>query len=32
MISETSCEQRNLGLDRRALVDGRFGYFKETIG
>ena len=31
MISETSCERRNLGLDRRALVDEKFGYFKDLI-
>lgn len=31
MISETSCEQRNLGLDRRALVDNKYGYFKDLI-
>lgn len=29
MVSETSCEQRNLGLDRRALVDNEFGFFKN---
>lgn len=29
MVSETSCEERNLGLDRRALVDDEFGYFKD---
>ncbi len=29
MVSETSCEQRNLGLDRRILVDEEFGFFKE---
>ncbi len=29
LVSETSCEKRNLGLDRRALVDGEFGYFKD---
>lgn len=28
LVSETSCEKRNLGLDRRALVDEKFGYFK----
>lgn len=32
MVSETSCEQRNLGLDRRVLVDEKFGYFKGLIG
>lgn len=31
MISETLCEQGNLGLDRRALVDPEFGYFKDLI-
>ena len=29
LVSETSCEKRNLGLDRRALVDGVFGFFKD---
>lgn len=29
MVSETSCEQRNLGLDRRILVDDEFGFFKD---
>ena len=28
LVSETSCEKRNLGLDRRALVDPEFGFFK----
>lgn len=27
MVSETSCEERNLGLDRRVLVDDDFGFF-----
>ena len=31
MVSETSCEQGNMGLDRRALVDPEFGFFKELI-
>lgn len=31
MISETSCEYRNLGLDRRALVDSEYGYFKDLL-
>lgn len=31
MISETSCEYRNMGLDRRALVDSEFGYFKDLL-
>lgn len=29
LISETSCEKRNLGLDRRALIDDDFGFFKD---
>lgn len=29
LVSETSCEKRNLGLDRRALVDENFGFFKS---
>ena len=29
LVSETSCEKRNLGLDRRALVDIDFGYFRN---
>lgn len=29
LVSETSCEKRNLGLDRRALVDEEFGFFKK---
>ena len=29
MVSETSCEKRNVGLDRRILVDEKFGYFKD---
>ena len=29
LVSETTCEKRNLGLDRRALVDEEFGYFKD---
>jgi hypothetical protein len=31
MVSETSCEHGNMGLDRRALVDPEFGFFKEFI-
>ena len=31
LVSETSCEKRNLGLDRRALVDDEFGFFKNLI-
>lgn len=29
--SETSCEERNVGLDRRALVDENFGFFKDIL-
>lgn len=29
MISETSCEFRNMGLDRQALVNDSFGYFRK---
>lgn len=28
LVSETSCEQSNLGLDRRILVDEEFGFFR----
>lgn len=31
MVSETSCEKRNVGLDRRILVDADFGFFNEII-
>ncbi|MBR6931364.1 MAG: DUF1998 domain-containing protein [Bacteroidales bacterium] len=31
MVSETSCERRNVGLDRRILVDANFGYFKDLL-
>lgn len=31
MVSETSCEYFNMGLDRRALVDKDFGYFKDLV-
>ena len=31
MVSETSCEQGNIGLDRRALIDPEFGFFKDFI-
>ena len=29
LIAETACEEMNLGLDRRVLVDEEFGYFKS---
>ena len=31
MVSETSCEKRNVGLDRRILVDKTFGYFRDLV-
>lgn len=31
LVSETSCEKRNLGLDRRALIDPEFGFFKDLL-
>jgi hypothetical protein len=31
LVSETACEERNLALDRRMLVDGNFGYFFPLI-
>lgn len=31
LVAETACEEMNLGLDRRVLVDEEFGYFKDII-
>lgn len=31
LVSETSCEQRNIYLDRRILVDPSFGFFKDIL-
>ena len=31
LVSETACEEMNLGLDRRVLVDEDFGFFRELI-
>lgn len=31
LVSETSCEKRNLALDRRILVDEQFGFFKALV-
>jgi hypothetical protein len=31
LVSETACEERNLGLDRRVLIDPEFGYFKNLL-
>jgi hypothetical protein len=30
LVAETACEERNLGLDRRMLIDDEFGFFKST--
>jgi hypothetical protein len=29
LVAETACEEMNLGLDRRILVDGEFGFFNK---
>lgn len=31
LVAETACEEMNLGLDRRILVDEGFGYFKKLL-
>ena len=31
MISETSCEFRNMGLDRQVLVNEEFGFFRDLF-
>lgn len=31
LVSETSCEHRNLYLDRKILVDSEYGFFKNLI-
>jgi hypothetical protein len=31
LVSETACEENNLGLDRRVLVDEEFGFFKSIL-
>ncbi|MBK8635177.1 MAG: DUF1998 domain-containing protein [Saprospiraceae bacterium] len=31
LVAETACEEINLGLDRRVLVDEKFGYFNNII-
>jgi hypothetical protein len=31
LVSETSCEHRNIYLDRRILVDPELGFFKDVI-
>ncbi len=30
LVSETACEEMNLGLDRRVLIDAMFGFFKDA--
>ncbi|MBZ9626652.1 DUF1998 domain-containing protein [Psychroflexus sp. CAK1W] len=29
LVAETACEEMNLGLDRRVLIDEEFGYFRS---
>lgn len=29
LVAETACEEMNLGLDRRVLIDEKFGFFKD---
>jgi hypothetical protein len=31
LVAETACEEMNLGLDRRVLVDEEFGFFKDLF-
>ncbi|HML66463.1 MAG TPA: DUF1998 domain-containing protein [Dysgonomonas sp.] len=31
LVAETACEEMNLGLDRRVLIDEEFGYFKDIL-
>jgi len=31
LVAETACEELNLGLDRRVLIDEDFGYFRNII-
>jgi hypothetical protein len=31
LVSETACEEMNLGLDRRVLIDQSFGFFNPQI-
>ena len=31
LVAETACEEMNLGLDRRVLVDVDFGYFAKML-
>jgi hypothetical protein len=31
LVAETACEEMNLGLDRRVLVDEEFGFFVKIM-
>jgi hypothetical protein len=31
LVAETACEEMNLGLDRRILVDEEFGFFNSLF-
>ena len=31
LVSETACEEMNLGLDRRVIVDQEYGFFRQLI-
>jgi hypothetical protein len=31
LVAETACEEMNLGLDRRVLVDEEFGHFNNYL-
>jgi len=31
LVAETACEEMNLGLDRRVLIDEEFGFFKNIL-
>ena len=31
LVSETACEEMNLGLDRRVLIDEEIGFFKDLV-
>jgi len=32
LVSETACEEMNLGLDRIVLIDEKIGFFKKLLG
>jgi len=31
LVSETSCEQRNIYLDRQVVIDDQYGFFKDIM-